>query len=111
LEKDAIEQLPVRELFDYHRRLSRLNDRFQRLRTLWVAALLKERLQGCCDNEICNLVSEIQAELSIFGPEFAVFEQAKLRLQRGLAAPTTDIAVNKDPGRSLHLVKPGHKRI
>ena len=76
------EEVSVGELFQYQRRLARSLDLFERLRTLWIAAQLAERLERCSDHEIGDLLLLVQDGLGIFSPEFAVCEQAKRRLQR-----------------------------
>lgn len=76
------EDLSVGELFRYQQRLARSHNVLERLRTLWIGALLGERLESCSDQEIGDLLSLVQDGLGIFSAEFAVCEHATRRLQR-----------------------------
>jgi hypothetical protein len=76
------EELSVRELFRYQRRLAESDDLNERLKTLWIGVLLGEQLGSCSDHEIGDLLSLVQDDLGIFSAEFAVCEHAKRRLQR-----------------------------
>ena len=82
MEHLAPEDLSVGELFRYQQRLSRSHDLLERLRTLWIGALLGERLESCSDEEIGDLLSLVQDVFGLFSAEFAVCEHAKRRLQR-----------------------------
>ena len=75
------EELAVEELFSQQRKLARSHDFAQRFRTLWIGALLGERMTRCSDPEIGNLLSLVQDGLGLFTPDFAVCEHAKRRLQ------------------------------
>ena len=72
----------ARESFEYQRRLAGSGHLIERLKTLWIGAQLKERLEWCSDHEIGNLLSLVQDGLGFFSAEFAVCEHAKRRLQR-----------------------------
>ena len=76
------DELSVRELFEYQRKLAASHDLLERLKTLWIGALLGERLTGSSDHEVGDLLSMVQDGLGLFSPEFAVCEHAKRRLQR-----------------------------
>ncbi len=81
MEHLAPDELSVEELFEYQRKLAVSHDLLERLRTLWVGALLGERLERCTDHEIGDLLSLVQDGLGIFSAEFAVCEYARRRLQ------------------------------
>ncbi len=49
------EELSVGELFEYQRKLAGSHDLLERLKVLWVAAMLGERLARCSDHEIGDL--------------------------------------------------------
>ena len=72
----------VRELFEYQRKLPTSHDPTERFRTLWFGVLLGECLAWCSDYQIGDLLSLVQDGLGLFGPDFAVCEHAKRRLQR-----------------------------
>ncbi len=74
--------LSTLELFEWQRRLAASRDPVERFRTLWVGALLGERLTRCSDRQIGDLLSMVQDGLALFGPEFAVCEHARRRLPR-----------------------------
>ena len=76
------EELSVRELFEYQRKLAGSHDLLERLKVLWVAAMLGERLARCSDHEIGDLLTLVQDGIGIFSPNFAVCEHAKRRLLR-----------------------------
>jgi hypothetical protein len=76
------DELSVRELFRYQRRLATSHDPAERLRILWVGALLGELLEQCSNAQISDLLSMVQDGLGLFSPDFAVCEHAKRRLQR-----------------------------
>jgi hypothetical protein len=76
------EELAVEELFSQQRKLARSHDFAERFQTLWIGALLDERMTRCSDPEIGNLLSLVQDGLGLFSPDFAVCEHAKRRLQR-----------------------------
>lgn len=75
------EEASIRELFQYQRKLARSHDLVERLSILWIGVLLGERLEGCSNHEIGDLLSLVQDGLGIFSAEFAVCEYAKRRLQ------------------------------
>jgi hypothetical protein len=83
------ESLSAAELFDYMRKLAKSRDIVERLRTLWVAAAFGERLEGCSDGQIGDLLSMVQERMSLFSPEYSVCEHAKRRLQRSSSKMTT----------------------
>jgi hypothetical protein len=76
------EKLSVEELFEYQRKLAASHDLLERLRTLWIGALLGERLERCSDHEIGDLLSLVQDVFGLFSAEYLVCEHAKRRLQR-----------------------------
>jgi hypothetical protein len=76
------EELSVGELFEYQRRLAESHDLNERLKTLWIGALLGERLERCSDRQIGDLLSMVQDGLGIFSPEYLVCEHGKRRLLR-----------------------------
>jgi hypothetical protein len=82
MENLSSEEPSVRELFECMRKLVVSHDLFERLKVLWVAAELRDRLESCSDDEIGDLLSLVQDGLGIFSPDFAVCEHAKHRLQR-----------------------------
>jgi len=79
-----LKHLPPDELslFRYQRKLAESHAMNERLATLFVGARLGERLAGCSDHEIADLLSLVQDDLGIFSPDFAVCEHAKRRLLR-----------------------------
>ena len=79
-----MKHLPPDELslFRYQRKLAESHAMNERLATLFVGARLGERLAGCSDHEIADLLSLVQDDLGIFSPDFAVCEHAKRRLLR-----------------------------
>ena len=76
------EEISVGELFEYHRKVAGSHDLLERLKVLWVAAQLRERLELCSDDEIGDLLSLVRDVFGLFSAEFAVCEHAKRRLQR-----------------------------
>jgi hypothetical protein len=76
------EQLSVEELFEHLRKLAKSHDIAERLRILWIAAAFGERLEGCSDGQIGDLLSMVQERMSLFSPDYSVCEHAKRRLQR-----------------------------
>jgi len=72
----------VRELFEYQRKLAGSHDLLERLKVLWVAAQLRERLERCSDDEIGELLSLVRDVFGLFSPEYAVCEFTRRRLQR-----------------------------
>jgi hypothetical protein len=76
------EELSVGELFEYHRKVAGSHDLHERLKVLWVAAKLRERLELCSDHEIGDLLSLVQDVFGLFSPEYGVCEHAKRRLRR-----------------------------
>ena len=76
------EKLSVEELLEYQRKLAASHDLLERLRTLWIGALLGERLERCSDQEIGDLLSLVQDVFGLFSAEYSVCEHAKRRLQR-----------------------------
>ena len=82
MEHLAPEDLSLEELFEYHRKLVGSHDLLERLKVLWVAAQLRERLEWCSDDEIGELLSLVQHVFGLFSPEYAVCEFARRRLQR-----------------------------
>jgi hypothetical protein len=81
--KDSLpETLSVEELFEYQRKLAGSHDLLERLKVLWIAARLKERLELCSDHEMGDLLSLVRDVFGLFSPEHAVCEFAIRRLQR-----------------------------
>lgn len=80
-------ELSVRELFEFLRKLTRSHELEERLQTLWIGALLGERLTRCSDHEVGDLLSMVQDGLGIFSPDFTVCEFAKRRLLRSSFKP------------------------
>src|SRR5208282_3793649 len=76
------DELSVEELFEYQRKLAASHDLLERLRTLWIGALLGERLAWCSDDQIGDLLSAVQDSFGLFSAEYTVCEHAKRRLQR-----------------------------
>lgn len=76
------EELSVEELFEYQQKLAASHDLLERLKTLWIGALLGELLEQCSNEQMGDLLSKVQDGLGIFSAEFAVCEHAKRRLQR-----------------------------
>ena len=79
------DELSVSELFKYQRRMAKSHDLNERLKTLWIGALLGERLEGCSDRQIGDLLSIVQDGLGLFSPDFVVCEHATRRLLRSSA--------------------------
>jgi hypothetical protein len=82
LEHLTPDEQSVRELFEYQRKLAGSRHLLERLKVLWVAAQLRERLEWCSDDKIGELLSLVQDVFGLFSPEYAVCEHAKRRLQR-----------------------------
>lgn len=76
------DELSVTEVFEYQRRLAASHDLLERLKTLWIGALLGERLERSSDRQIGNLLPLVQDGLGLFSPDFVVCEHAKRRLLR-----------------------------
>jgi hypothetical protein len=76
------EKLSIEELFEYHRKLASSHDLLERLKVLWVAAQLGDRLERCSDDEIGDLLWLVRDVFGLFSPEYAVCEFARRRLQR-----------------------------
>jgi hypothetical protein len=76
------DELSVSELFEYLRKLAGSRDLLERLKVLWIAARLKERLEFCSDREIGDLLSLVQDGFGIFSAEYSVCEHAKRRLRQ-----------------------------
>jgi hypothetical protein len=72
----------VRALIEKQRRLVRSDNPAERSRTLWIAAMLDDRLAGCTDHEIGELMILVQERFGIFEPEIAICEHAMRRLFR-----------------------------
>jgi hypothetical protein len=70
----------VRTLIERQRRLVRSDNPAERSRTLWIAAMLDDRLAGCSDHEIGELMNLVQERFGMFEPEMAVCEHARRRL-------------------------------
>ena len=81
MEHLAPDELSVEELFEYQRKLAAAPDLLERLKVLWVAAQLRERLEWCSDHEIGDLLSLVQEVFGLFSPEYSVCEHARRRLQ------------------------------
>jgi hypothetical protein len=72
----------VRALIERQRRLANSDYLSERLRILWVATMLDERLAGCADHELGELMNVVQERFGIFEPEMAVCHHARRRLLR-----------------------------
>ena len=70
----------VRALIERQRRLVRSDNPAERSRTLWIAAVLDDRLAGCTDHEIGELMDVVLERFGIFEPEFAICYHAIRRL-------------------------------
>jgi hypothetical protein len=77
--------LAIQALIQWQRQLASSVAPAERFHTLWVAALLDQRLSECRDYQIGAAIVLVQEHFSIFEPEFAICEYAKLRL---LDSPT-----------------------
>ena len=75
------EELSVEELLDYYRKVGGSHDLLERLKVLWVAAQVRERLEWCSDHEIGDLLPLVWGVFGLFSPEYAVCEFARRRLQ------------------------------
>ena len=82
LEHFPSDELSVEELFEYQRKLAGSHDLLERLKVLWVAAQLGDRLARCSDRQIADLLSLVQDVFGLFSAEYSVCEHAKRRLQR-----------------------------
>jgi hypothetical protein len=51
------DEISVRELFEYQRRVAESHDLNERLKTLWIGVLLGKRLAWCSDHEVGTLLS------------------------------------------------------
>lgn len=76
------EELSVGELFEYHRKVAGSHDLLERLKVLWVAVQLWERLELCSDHEIGDLLLLVREVFGLFSAEYSVCEHTKRRLQR-----------------------------
>lgn len=76
------EDLSLEELFKFHRKVAGSHDLLERLKVLWVAVQLRERLELCPDHEIGDLLSLVRDVFGLFSSEYAVCEFARRRLQR-----------------------------
>ena len=76
------EELSVGGLFEYHRKVAGSHDLLERLKVLWVAVQLRERLELCSDHEIGDLLLLVRDVFGLFSPEYAVCEFARRRLRR-----------------------------
>ena len=81
MEHSIPDELSMEALFRYQRKLASSHDLLERLTVLWVAAELGQRLAGCSDHQIGDLLSLVQEGLGLFSPEYGVCEHAKRRLQ------------------------------
>jgi hypothetical protein len=64
------EELSVEQLFEYLRKLAKSHDIAERLRTLWILAAFRVRLEGCSDGQIGDLLSMVQDGMGLFSPEY-----------------------------------------
>jgi hypothetical protein len=102
LEHSTPDDHSVRELFDQQKRLATSHDPAERLRTLWIGALLGELLEQCSSGQIGTLLCAVQDGLGIFSPDFAVCEHAKRRLLKSSEViPERDWRVVRDAGIEL----------
>jgi hypothetical protein len=72
----------VRALIQRQRELANSPHPTERFRTLWIAALLDERLARCTDREIGELMVIVQERFGVFEVEMALCHHARLRLLR-----------------------------
>jgi hypothetical protein len=70
----------VRALIEKQWKLASSADHVERFRTLWIAAMLDERLSQCPDRMLGRFMRFVQDRLDIIEPEFAICEHAKRRL-------------------------------
>jgi hypothetical protein len=70
----------IRALIQRQRRLAASTKLAERFSTLWIAALLDERLAQCANHEIGELLAIAQNRFHVFEPEFAVCYHATRRL-------------------------------
>lgn len=82
MEQLAPEDLSLEELFEHQRKLAGSHNLIERLKTLWIGAQLRERLEKCSDDEIGNLLSLVRDVFGLFSAEYSVCEHAKRRLKR-----------------------------
>jgi hypothetical protein len=108
LEHLPLDEVSLPKLFDQQRRLAGSHDLLERIRTLWIGALLGERLERCSDHEIGDLLSLVQDGLGLFSPDFAVCEHAKRRMLKSSARiPERDWQVIREAGVELLNVEAG----
>jgi len=70
----------ISALIHEQRRLAASPNLAVRFQTLWIAAMLDNRLKQCTDHEVGNLLFLVQERFHIFEPEFSICEHAKRRL-------------------------------
>jgi hypothetical protein len=85
VDRDDDTWLAIQALVQWQRKLASSANPPKRFRTLWLAALLDRRLLECPNDQIGRAICLVQQRFSIFEPEFAICEHAKLRL---LHSPT-----------------------
>ena len=74
----------VRALIEKQRRLVNSDNPAERLRILWIAAMLDRRLAHCTDRQLGELMILVQERFGIFEPEMAVCHHARRRLLRSI---------------------------
>ena len=75
----------IRGLIERQRQFASSADPVERFRTIWLTALLDQRLSECPDRQIGRLMDLVQERLGILEPEFSISEHAKRRLLRSSA--------------------------
>jgi hypothetical protein len=88
----------IRVLIEKQRDLSSSTDVVKRFRTLWIIAMLEERLAGCTDREIGELMDVVLERFGIFEPEMAISEHARRRLLRSAGVGVQSESTNRDVG-------------
>jgi hypothetical protein len=78
------ENIFIRALIDRQRQLVASNNPTKRFGTLWVAAMLDQRLLRCSDRQIAMLLPLVQERLGLFEPETGICEHARRRLLRSV---------------------------
>jgi hypothetical protein len=118
LERFLPEDPSIRELFELYKKTAASHQVHEQLKSIWIDAMLRKRLEVCHDFEIADLLSIVRDSFEILSPEFAFCEHAKLRLQRSSRktdlhrAQTNELEIpNSSSCRSLHFVLANNDRL
>lgn len=70
----------ISALIQEQRRFAAAPNLAVRFQTLWIAAMLNNRLKQCTNHEVGELLIHVQDRFQIFDAEFAICEHARRRL-------------------------------